>query len=124
MNILFLTLSLFLSSFVLSDVIVTVTHPVAVTLTYDPVLGSVLPYVPTVTSEQSDESHNMLEQQEDLEGKVNAKATASTRSNTTLLTSGKYNATGATTDVSSAFKMSLPFAFGTVAAIILAAIVF
>ena len=32
--------------------------------------------------------------------------------------------TDATTDVSSAFRMSLPFAFGTVAAIVLAAIVF
>ena len=124
MNLLFLIISLFFSSFALSDVIVTVTHPVAVTLTYDPVLGSVLPHVPTVTSEQFDNAPDMVEQQEDLEGKVNAKATASIRSNSTRLTSGKSSATGATTDVSSAFKMSLPFAFGTVAAIILAAIVF
>lgn len=125
MNLLFLIISLFFSSSVSSDVIVTVTHPVPVTLTYDPVLGSVLPHVPTVTSEDSGNAPEMVEQQDDQEGGgVNAKATASIRSKTTMFTSGKSSATGATTDASSAFKMSLPFAFGTVAAIIMAAIVF
>ena len=126
MNFLFLIISLLFSSFIHGDVIVTVTHPVPVTLTYDPILGSVLPHVPTVTSDgiKNSDSIDMAGQQEDTEGRVNAKATASTRSRTTLFTSGKTNATGATTDASSAFKMSLPFAFGTVAAIIMAAIVF
>lgn len=128
MNLLFLVISLFFGNFVKSDVIVTVTHPVPVTLTYDPVLGSVLPHVPTVSSDiSSDNDPEMISQQEqedNTDGKVNAKATASIRSKTTMFTSGKTSATGATTDASSAFKMSLPFAFGTVAAVIMAAIVF
>lgn len=50
------------------------------------------------------------------DGMVNAKATGSH--------TVSRKPTGATTDASSAFRMSLPFAFGTAAAVILAAIVF
>lgn len=125
MKLLIWLITLFFSSFTLGDVIVTVTHPVAVTLTYDPVLGTVLPLSPTTGSDgdQTGDSSDMIQQQ-DLDGRVNAKATASIRSKTTFFTSGKASATGATTDVSSAFRISLPFAFGTAAAVILAAIVF
>lgn len=128
MKLLFLAISLFFSNFIFCDVIVTVTHPIPVTLTYDPVLGTVLPPSPTTLSEgdsetsRDDNAPDMIQQ--DSDGKVNAKATASNRSKTTLFTSGKATVTGATTDVNSAFRMSLPFAFGTAAAIILAAIVF
>lgn len=132
MNLLLLIISLFFNNFVLCDVVVTVTHPVPVTLTYDPVLGSVLPHVPTIASDINSENATepeLVSQQEqedslDMEGRVNAKATASIRFKTTMFSTGKTSATGATTDSSSAFKMSLPFAFGTVAAIVMAAIVF
>lgn len=125
MKLLFWVISLFFSRFALSDVVVTVTHPVPVTLTYDPILGSVLPPSPTSGSnnDQTDDSADIMQQQ-DLDGRVNAKATASIRSKTTLFSTGKASATGATTDVNSAFRMSLPIAFGTAAAVILAAIVF
>lgn len=125
MKLIIWLITLFLSSFTLGDVIVTVTHPVAVTLTYDPVLGTVLPPSPTTgsDSDQAGDSPDTVQQQ-DLDGRVNAKGTASIRSKTTFFTSGKASATGATTDASSAFRISLPFAFGTAAAIILAAIVF
>lgn len=139
MNILVFLISLFFTSHVLSNAIVTVTHPNPVTVTYDPALGRIIP-----PSSGFDSAGNSIEIEaddatgdtemnnikEDRDGKVNAKATSSlTKVKSSIKSTGLSKTastlpTDATTDVNSAFRMSLPFAFGTVAAIILAAIVF
>lgn len=138
MNVLFFLISLFFTNKALSDVIVTVTHVNPVTVTYDPVLGRIIPPSPSYDSEgndiKADEATGEVETNnvnvDDRDGKVNAKATSSlTKIKSSLKSTGLSKtastfSTGATTDASSAFRMSLPFAFGTVAAIILAAIVF
>ena len=139
MNLLVLLISLFFTSNVLS-VIVTVTHPNPVTVTYDPVLGRIIP--PSSGYDSAGNSNSievnddvsgeteMNNTKEDRDGKVNAKATSSLTKIKSSIKSTAHSKTAstmptdATTDVSSAFRMSLPFAFGTVAAIVLAAIVF
>lgn len=132
MNLLIFLISLFLTSNVLSNVIVTVTHPHAVTVTFDTVLGRIIPPSSAGGFSQDQLDYAIegtgtysVSLSEDLEGKVNAKATASlTKVKSSMKSIASTLPTDATTDVNSAFKMSLPFAFGTAAAIILAAIVF
>ena len=137
MNVLIFLISLFFTTTVISDVIVTVTHPIPVTVTFDPALGRIIPPSSGYDSEGNPiEAHKlsgeteMSSAKEDRDGKVNAKATSSLTKIKTSLKSTSLSRTAstlptdATTDVNSAFRMSLPLAFGTVAAIILAAIVF
>lgn len=146
MNILFLVISLIFGAKVLASgpvAVVTVIHPNPVTVTYDPVAGRIIPPSSVAGSGESGEDQQMMPDSEssgngkegkidskDVEGKVNAKATASiiTRSKLSSMRSTGMKSTSAgtesTTDTSSAFRMSLPFAFGTFAAVVLAAIVF
>jgi hypothetical protein len=129
--LIYLSTVFLLLSVTLSDVIVTVFHPHAVTVTYDPVLNTVLPPSPPQNhggdyqQQQHKEqgSDSQYDQEEDKDGKVNAKATASisSRSRSTNLSS---KATGATTDANSAFQMNLTFAIGTALAVVLAATIF
>ena len=95
--------------------IVTVIHPNAVTVTFDPVAGKIIESTQIQLKEKEDSSTSEIFK---TEGKVNAKATISVPSQSILSTGG------VTTDVNSAFRMSLPFAFGTAAAVILAVILF
>jgi len=137
MNLLIFLISLFFTSNVLSNVIVTITHPNPVTVTFDPALGRIISpssgYDSAGNSIEADNATGDFEMndiKEDGDGKVNAKATSSlTKVKSSIRSTGLSKTastlpTNATTDVNSAFRMSLPFAFGTVAAIILAAIVF
>lgn len=145
MNFLFLLVSLIFSKIVLSSgvVVVTVTHPHPITVTYDPIAGRIIPPSPAsgegnynngnneVTENFDDKFIDKIFESNDLNGKVNAKATiaSSTGTKTTSMRSTSIKSstgmsTDATTDSNSAFRMSLPFAFGTAAAVILAAIVF
>ena len=132
MNALILLASIFFLSFTLCDVIVTVTHPHAITVTYDPVLKTVLPPSPQNNQSQyADEDSDIKQQQiqsdeeDKVQGKVNAKATGSpvsTRSGSSSNLSSK--ASGASTDANSAFQMNLTFAIGTAIAVVLAATIF
>lgn len=137
MNVLLWLVSLIFTCQVLASgiAVVTVTHHNAVTVTYDPVAGKIIPPSSSVGDSVEGEEYGASDEMvsgkdsKDLDGKVNAKATASmvTRSKTASLRSTGLKSTGstdATTDVNSAFRMSLPFAFGTFAAVVLAAIVF
>ena len=136
MNVLVFLISLFFTSSVLSNVIVTVTHSNPVTVTFDTNLGRIIPPSSTydsagnlIEADNATGGTEMNNVKEDRDGKVNAKATSSltkVKSNikSTLSKTASILSTDGTTDVNSAFRMSLPFAFGTIAAIVLAAIVF
>jgi hypothetical protein len=115
MNILACILSLLLANFACAQVIVTVIHPTPVTVMYDPALDTVYPV--STPSAGSNVPDQVLSAQ-DADGSFHARATSRF--------SVKYTTfpTGATTDVNSAFGMNVPFVFGTVAAFILAAIIF
>lgn len=135
MKLLLCILSLFFGSTVFADHVVTVIHPSTVTWIYDPIRGTATLHSPTqyevdgiiggegtnpgVFSDDSNGISSMFTGQDG--GMVNAKATASMIGSKT---NSRQPTTGAITDASSAFRMSLPFAFGTAAAVILAAIIF
>lgn len=95
---------------------------------YDNVKGKAELFSPTSPSDGAVDSNNgamggaadSFFDAKDHEGMVNAKATASRNMSKTV----SKMPTGAKTDASSAFRMSLPLAFGTAAALILAAIIF
>lgn len=121
---------IFFNYYAIADHVVTVIHPVPVTVFYDPILQSVYPAASNEGSHQANPGSGSGVIAEEAagteEGRVNAKGTSSMTASHSISSRAKFSTlpTDATTDANSAFRMNTSLIFGTVAAVVLAAFIF
>lgn len=147
-HVIICTLSILLLNNVIAVPVVTVTHPIPVTVFYDPARQSVFPAGGNNgavdggsssnnpgTGAAAGGSGNQPSNQQDgsgileadeADGRVNARGTSTSTETRSSIIRAKFSTlpTDATTDVNSAFRMNTSFIFGTVAAVIMAAFIF